>query len=382
MSSVGKNNTRNIILIGGKLQGFEACYLAKKAGMRVVLIDKKENALIRKVVDEFHCFDVTKEPERLIELSTMATAVLPVNENLATIEFLRTLEDKLACPMLFDFDAYHISMDKKRSKAYFKSIDIPMPLDNPSSPPYFIKPPCESSSVGTAIIYDDSGLVGLDPSMLIEEYVEGDVISLEVIGDGEHFEVVKETKIHIDGTYDCHMVTPIERYPAFREITYKLAKNLNLKGIMDVEAIDSNRGLKVLEIDARFPSQTPTVVYHASGVNLIELLLQSFTEGIRENGVLQKKNHCIYEHLLFKDGELVPVGEHVLSQGRDYGQFHASEGLEIFECKGDRKVFTMISWASDEKGAELNRQRGFSMLQEYLGSNNPGRTGTGTKMEA
>ncbi|MDP2216575.1 MAG: 3-methylornithine--L-lysine ligase PylC [Methanolobus sp.] len=357
---------KNLVLIGGKLQGFEASYLTKKAGMRVVLVDKKERPLIMKVVDEFHCFDVTKEPEKLIELSKTAMAVLPVNENLETINFLRTLRDKLACPMLFDFDAYHISMDKKRSKEYFRSINVPMPLDNPTSPPYFIKPPCESSSIGTSIIYDQSGLEGLDPSMLIEEYVEGDVVSLEVVGDGERFEVVKETKIHIDGTYDCHMVTPLADYPEFRDLTYKLAENLNLKGIMDVEAIDSSRGLKVLEIDARFPSQTPTVVYHSSGVNLIELLLQAFVTGVRENEGIPERNYCTYEHLLFRDGELVPVGEHVLSQGTDYHEFHASEGLEIFECSGERKVFTLISWASEKEEADLNRQRGLNMLREYL----------------
>ncbi len=357
---------RNLILIGGKLQGFEASYLAKKARLHVVLVDKKERPLITKVVDEFHCFDVTKEPERLIELSRTAVAVLPVNENPETINFLRNIRNELACPMLFDFDAYHISMDKKRSKEYFRSIDIPMPLDNPTSPPYFVKPPCESSSIGTSIIYDESGLEGLDASMLIEEYVEGDVVSLEVVGDGERFEVVRETKIHIDGTYDCHMVTPLNNYPEFRDLAYKLAKHLNLKGIMDVEAIDSVQGLKVLEIDARFPSQTPTVVYHSSGVNLIELLLQAFVTGVRENEAIPEKNYCTYEHLIFMDGQLIPVGEHVLSQGIDYHQFHASEGLEIFECSGERKVFTLISWAPGKEEADLNRQRGLNMLREYL----------------
>lgn len=356
-----------ICIIGGKLQGFEFTYLAHKAGMNVVLVDRREKPLIRRVVDIFHCFDVVREPEKLIELSENVDAIIPVNENLETIELLKSIKDELACPVLFDFDAYHISMDKKRSKEYFRSIDIPIPLDNPTSPPYFVKPPCESSSIGTAIIYDDKGLVSLDPSMLIEEYVEGDVVSLEVIGDGESFEVVKETKVHIDGTYDCHMVTPLGNYPEFREITYKLAKHLNLKGIMDVEAIDSPRGLKVLEIDARFPSQTPTIVYHSSGVNLIELLLQAFVSGVRENDGVPEKNHCTYEHLLFRDGDLVPIGEHVLSQGTDYHEFHASEGLEIFECSGERKVFTMVSWAPDKEGSDANRQRGFRMLREYLG---------------
>ncbi|WP_094227642.1 3-methylornithine--L-lysine ligase PylC [Methanolobus psychrotolerans] len=362
----------NICIIGGKLQGFEVTYLAHKAGMNVVLVDCKEKPLIRNVVDSFHCFDVIEEPEKLKELSKTVDAIIAVNENLETIEFLRSMEKELACPMLFDFDAYYVSMDKKRSKDYFRSINIPAPADKPTRPPYFVKPPCESSSIGTSIIYDDKELEGLDPSMLIEEYVEGDVISLEVIGDGKHFAVVKETKIHIDGTYDCHMVTPIDSYPEFRKITYELAKNLSLRGIMDVEAIDSPQGLKVLEIDARFPSQTPTAVYHSTGINLVEMLMQAFSEGIQEMDKVAEINYCIYEHLLLNNGRLEPVGEHVLSQGDEYVQFHASEGLDIFESRGKDKnsVFTLISWGNDRERTEKIRQNGMEFIKEHF-RNNP-----------
>jgi Carbamoylphosphate synthase large subunit (split gene in MJ) len=362
---------KTICIIGGKLQGFEFTYLAHKAGMNVVLVDRRAKPLIRNVVDSFHCFDITEKPEKLRELSENVDAIIPVNENLRTIEFLRSIKNELACPILFDFDAYYVSMDKKRSKDYFKSIDIPTPADKPVKPPYFVKPPCESSSIGTSIIYDDRELEGLDPSMLIEEYVEGDVVSLEVIGDGRNFAVVKETKIHIDGTYDCHMVTPIENYPEFRKISHELAKNLNLRGIMDVEAIDSPHGLKVLEIDARFPSQTPTAVYHSTGINLVELLMQAFSEGVQEMEVAAQKNYCIYEHMLLENGNLKPVGEHVLSQGDEYVQFHSSENLEIFESRGKNmnSVFTLISRGADREETEKVRQNGMEMITQHFRKN-------------
>lgn len=127
-----------VCLIGGKLQGFEVTYLAKKAGMRVVLIDRNKKPLICNVVDELFCFDITQEPDRFIEISKNVDAIIPVNENLDTLNFIRDISNKLDCPVLFDFDAYHISMDKKRSKEYFVSIDIPTPGDRPSQPPYFV----------------------------------------------------------------------------------------------------------------------------------------------------------------------------------------------------------------------------------------------------
>ncbi|WP_406655969.1 3-methylornithine--L-lysine ligase PylC [Methanolobus sp. ZRKC2] len=361
---------RKICIIGGKLQGFEVTYLAHKAGMKVVLVDRKEKPLIQNVVDDFQCFDIIREPEKLREISENVDAIIPVNENLETIESLKNLKDGLSCPLLFDFTSYYTSMDKKRSKDFFYSIDIPTPADNPGSPPYFVKPPCESSSVGTSIIYDDTELEGLDPSMLVEEYVEGDVVSLEVVGDGENFKLAKETKVHVDETYDCHMVTPIRHHQELRDISLKLAKNLKLRGIMDIEAIDSPDGPKVLEIDARFPSQTPSIVYHSSGINLVEVLLQAFMTGIKETDsskAVPDRNHCTFEHLALNEGELVPVGEHVISQGTDYHVFHTSGGLDIFECIGNTRVFTLVSWGPEKEEAENNRQRGLGIVREHLG---------------
>jgi 3-methylornithine--L-lysine ligase len=356
---------KTICLVGGKLQGFEAAYLSKKIGMKVLVVDKNPQALIRNYADKFHCFDVTKEPEKLFEISKRVDALLPVNENLECIEFLNSIKDKLSCPVLFDFEAYWISRDKKKSKEYFASIGVPTPQDNPSGPPYFVKPPCESSSVGARIIYSEEELRNLEPGMLIEEYVEGEVVSLEVIGDGNRFAVVKETLIHIDGTYDCHMVTPLTLNPSFREISYTLAANLSLKGIMDVEAISGPKGLKVIEIDARFPSQTPTAVYYSSGVNLIELLFCAFGEGVKEITTLPENKYCIYEHLMLgENGILIPVGEQVLSMGNDYSKYYEEPGIEIFLCKGEKPVFTLIFWGKDKDEADARKREGLSIIKE------------------
>ncbi|MCD4704102.1 MAG: 3-methylornithine--L-lysine ligase PylC [Methanosarcinaceae archaeon] len=355
----------SICLIGGKLQGFEVTYLARKAGMEVVLVDRKKRPLIRNVVDRFYCFDIIQDPERLIEISRDVDAIIPVNENLATLDFIRRITPHLDCPVLFDHDAYHVSMDKLRSRRYFASIGIPIPAGKPTAPPYFVKPPCESSSVGARIIHTDEELSGLDPGMVIEEYVSGDVVSLEVVGDGEHFAVGKETKVHIDDTYDCHMITPIPHDQTFRRIAYELAVNLSLKGIMDVEAIASPEGLRVIEIDARFPSQTPTVVYHSSGINLLKLLMQAFTDGVSEIDMAPEQNYCIFEHLLAVGEELTPVGEHVLSQGDDYTELHIGQGLELFVCRGDRTVYTLICWGGDQMMVEARREEGITLIREH-----------------
>jgi len=369
---------KRICLIGGKLQGVEAAYLAKKAGLYVILIDKIPTALAQSLCDEFHCFDITKDKSRFIGLSAESDYMIPVNENSETIDFLKAVQDEIECPLLFDFGAYEISCDKSKSKAYFKKIDIPTPADRPAKPPYFVKPPCESGSVGARIIETDRDLAAVPEGYLIEEYVTGPVISLEVIGNGRDYIVIKETYIHIDDIYDCFMVTPLPYDETYRKIAYDLAKGLQLKGIMDVEAIAGPKGWKVLEIDARFPSQTPICVYFSSGVNLLLLLIESFSnsEAFVQEGLIHSLNpkyadsYCIFEHFQKRDGKLISGGEHLISAGADFHPFAAGQpeqGIEIFECSGPDSdpAYTVISYGKTRDIAESKKKKAAALILSH-----------------
>jgi pyrrolysine biosynthesis protein PylC len=374
-----KYGGKKICLIGGKLQGVEAAYLAKKAGLYVILIDKNPSALAQSLCDEFHCFDITKENEksRFIELSRKSDYMIPVNENENTILFLKSAANEIretGCKFLFDFDAYYISSDKTRSKSYFKKINVPTPIDKPKEPPYFVKPPSESGSIGARIVYSDDELKNVPNNYLIEEYLTGPVISLEVIGNGRDYIIAKETHIHIDDVYDCSMVTPLPTDEIYRKITYDLAKGLQLKGIMDVEAIDSQKGWKVLEIDARFPSQTPICVYFSSGINLLLLLIESFDneKTFLKDGLLNSQNprytdsYCIFEHFQKADGRLIPGGEHLISAGNDFHKFDdgTDGGIEIFECAGESGYFayTVITYSKTEGEAKEKREKAKGLI--------------------
>ena len=370
---------KKICLIGGKLQGVETAYLAQKAGLFVILIDKNPAALAQSLCDVFYCFDITKENEKpkLIEIFKNSDYLIPVNENEETIAYLRNISDeikKTGCKLLFDFDAYHISSDKVRSKTYFKKINIPTPADKPSTPPYFVKPPSESGSIGARIIQSDDALKTVPKDYLIEEYLTGPVISLEVIGNGCDYIVAKETHIHIDDVYDCNRVTPLPFDKTYRQIAFDLAKGLQLKGIMDVEAIDSQKGWKVLEIDARFPSQTPICVYFSSGINLLLLLIDAFEnpDSFSKNGLSRSANpkyansYCIFEHFQKTDGRLVSGGEHLISAGNDFHIYSADSksGIEIFECIGenDYRAYTVITYSKTEDETKIKREEAMALI--------------------
>ena len=45
---------------------------------------------------------------------------------------------------------------------------------------------------------------------------------------------------------------------------------------MDVEVILDDGVMKVLEVDARLPSQAPTTVYWSTGINIVQILGELF----------------------------------------------------------------------------------------------------------
>ena len=131
--------------------------------------------------------------------------------------------------------------------------------------------------------------------------------------------------MHVDKGYDCYMITspvklPDEKRKRFSEIAVKLAELVSLKGIMDVEVIDDGEDLKVLEIDARIPSQTPIAVLKSSGMNLLKELadITLYGEFRDENkaGKGQEKVFCAYENYKKSKGRITQEGEHIM---RDAG---------------------------------------------------------------
>lgn len=398
-----------IAIVGGKLQGTEAAYLAQKAGFTSILIDYNRNSPAIGLCDEYHCYDVTIETEELVRVLKGADFVLPANENELVLNALAELSKKHGFPLAFDPDAYRISSSKLLSDELIHANRIPAPKYYPDCRgPYIIKPSSMSGSEGVRKLPDENALIQfLDTvskteenrqekkkiSWVIQEYLEGPSYSIEVIGTPGCYQTYEVTQIHMDKVYDCKMVTspcPLseQQQEAFRQTAVKLAELTGLKGIMDVEVIDARGEFKVLEIDARIPSQTPTAVYHTSGVNLLEELRDLFCgDGLKpkknqNQQKITKKKFCSYEHLLIDNGKITEHGEHIMSQGgilylreRFYG---ADEVLSDYTSSEKTWRGTFINWADTEAELMEKRQRMRARLIDYFFAKETQQEGRGT----
>lgn len=363
-----------IALIGGKLQGVELTYLAHKAGWEVIVIDKRPGVPASGLCDRFIQLDV-KDTGGLEAVLNGIDLVIPATENRETLDILHRWCSEKGMPLAFDADAYAISSSKLESDRLFAQIKIPAPVSWPGCGfPLIAKPSGGSGSKGVQIFHDRRQLEKRFPGSLppegwvLQEYMEGPSYSLEVVGVPGQYLPLQVTDLKMDAGYDCKRVlAPTElsfqQVGQFEEIAVKIAEAIQLKGLMDVEVILHKGELKVLEIDARFPSQTPTAVYHSTGINMIELLF-STTRNPFEKVFLDLPKllvSVVYEHIKVSAQTIEVCGEHIMSDAGplhlEPGFFGADEAITNYVPGSTDWVATLIITGGDREQAWRNRCR-------------------------
>ncbi len=286
-----------VAIVGGKLQGIEAAYLAKQAGWEVLLIDRNPHVPAIGLAHTFVQADVIADKSRLERIFQDVDMIVPAMEDLKALTSLNAIAAKNNYLLAYDSSSYAITSSKKKSEQLFHKLALPLPQAWPNCRfPLIMKPENLSGSQGLRKIRNKDELasvtetIGMDiNNWILQEYLEGPSYSLEVLGMNGKFITIQPTFIDIDGHFDCKRVLAPVNLPEplknkLDETARLIASTLGLIGIMDVEVIQQGKELKVLEIDARLPSQTPTAVLHSTGINMLELLYQSYIdEAVQEH---------------------------------------------------------------------------------------------------
>jgi pyrrolysine biosynthesis protein PylC len=320
-----KNNYFRLGLVGGLLQGLEAVYLGREAGFYVTVIDRNSQAPALSLAHEGHVFDIQKEPVRFRQLLVEMDAILPTTEEEQTLNFLANLCREVGCIFLHDSASYAISSSKVRSNAFFANHNIPNPRKWPDcSFPVMAKPSRASGSHGVSVVFDQNTLDMILPQLrshygeeiVVETYHHGASLSLEIIAKQGIGVGYLTTELEFDARLDCKRVYAPPRCSHklnqyFESTCLDIARHLKLDGLMDVEVIVDlqKRNLVVLEIDARFPSQTPIAVYHASGVNLLNEWVKAHVTGLPLRPIRNNHGCALLEHISVSGSRLEFIGE-------------------------------------------------------------------------
>jgi len=373
-------------VLGGCLQGIEATYLCRKAGYESVLIDKDVQAPALTLANESYNLNITKDVNYAKKILKKVDAVLPANENKKTLAHSEKLCKELSIPFMQDNVAFWITSDKLRSERFLLDLNVPTPKSWPDCGfPVIVKPSNKSGSEGVfranTIWQLQKALARIrdvDEEIIIQEFIEGSALSLEVIAKKGEAKSLQITGLEFDDVYSCRRVyVPVEisadLQRKFNEIGEKIAKGLRLNGLTDVQAISREDLPKVNEINARLPSQTPTVVYHSSGVNMITLLAKLFLENELPDVRIQPKHAVIYQHIKVFDGELRVQGEHVMEEAEDLQIIKDFCGANeaITNMTADKEaselVATLIVKAKSLGGAKKKMERVIQRIMDEYG---------------
>jgi len=358
-----------IAVIGGKLQGVEILYLAQKAGYKTLLIDKNPDAIATKLCDQFLKFQFSLDQPVPPDYPPI-DLILPAVEDDEALAAIQNWADSANIPLAFDFKSYKVSSSKTLSDDFFRKLKLAAPRPWPECNfPVVVKPDQDSGSRGVEILHDLESLnhristSQKDRPIVIQEYLKGPSYSIEVIGIPGNYQPLQVTEIHMDDSYDCKRVTsPTGLAPdpirAFENIALTIAHEIELHGIMDFEVVLHDKNLKLLEIDARFPSQTPMAVYWSTGINMVGMLCELFTNQKSQTSINLHQRYVSIEHIKVQSGMVQVQGEHIMSSDTALALkpnfFGTDEALTSYRPEKRDWVATMIFTgnSSDEVTAQ------------------------------
>lgn len=367
-----------VAVIGGGLQGVELCLLARRAGWRTLLVDRRPLPPARYLADDFLCTDIRADDgpdgmsSPLVRALDGVDLVFPALEDDPALAALGTACARTGVPLAFDPAAYAVSSSKLRSRDFFERCGTPIPRPvRPGSSihyPLIAKPSAGSGSRGVHLLHDEAELSaclpqGLrTPGWIVEAYCPGRQFSLEVCGTPGNYRTSQFTELLLDDVFDCRgVLAPVaepDMAAAVAEELHRLAEGLALHGLMDVEVVAAPDGWRVLEIDARFPSQTPLTVWLSTGRNLAEELASCFLP-LEPAAGRAVPRPAAYLHVARQGGEIRFPGEHSLTQVGPLRLVDGIPGTEGMLLGGDLRSgdWAGVLLLAADSAAELEERR-------------------------
>jgi len=373
-----------VAIAGGKLQGVEAAYLSSQAGWSTVLIDKKKKPPAAGLCSSFYCMDIIRDYHDVKNIMVNVDLIIPAIEDTAVLKLLQKISKELKIPLAYDEKSYYISHSKKRSNRLFKKLGVIMPGNWPDCKfPVIAKPSLSSGSRHVLKIDNNNDMNDFKnksgrklKEWILQEYVEGPSYSVEVLGLDGKYKALQVTELGMDDNYDCNRVLAPAEIPNYlekqiKEIAVNIAESLNLKGIMDVEFIFDKGVLKILEIDARLPSQTPTAVYKSIQLNMIESIADIFIKGfISEIPEIKSPGGVIYEHIKVWKNRIDFPGEHAIGSAGLLkivtGFFGSDSAITNFEDSKFPWVATLICTGKSRQQALFKRNRVIENIRQSI----------------
>ena len=249
--------------------------------------------------------------------------------------------------------------------------------------PVLVRPSYVLGGRAMEIIYDDQALeyyiqraawASPQRPILVDKFIEDAIeVDVDMVGDGETFciggimEHIEEAGVHSGDAamvLPAHTLTP-ETLDKVRDYTYRLAKELNIIGLMNVQYAVKNSTVYILEVNPR-ASRTAPFVSKAIGVPLAKLAAKVMAgKTLKELGFTRE---IIPKHISIKESVLpfvkfpgvdITLGPEMKSTGEvmgidtDFGRAYAKSQLAAYQNLPAAKGTVFISVKDKDKRTQM-----------------------------
>ena len=364
------SNKRKIVVIGsGPIrigQGIEFDYCTvhavktlKKLGIESIIINNNPET----VSTDFSTADklyfeplVTEDIMNILEKEKPEGVILQFGGQTA-IKLANDLSDRGIKVIGTSADKIDEAEDRERFEEMMEELDIARPkgravwdvahgieIANEIKYPVLVRPSYVLGGQGMEICHDEYNLVKYleasfdrDPSnpVLIDKYLNGIELEVDAVCDGEEV-LIPGVMEHLERA-GIHSGDSITIYPQqnlyegtedkILEITYKIAKALEVKGMMNIQFIAYENELYVIEVNPR-SSRTVPYISKVSGVPVIEIATRvTLGEKLKDmpygTGIYKKPNVVAVKVPVFSTEKLssveVSLGPEMRSTGEVLG---------------------------------------------------------------
>jgi len=225
--------------------------------------------------------------------------------------------------------------------------------------------------------------VSPDHPILVDKYLEGKEVEVDAISDGETvvipgiMEHIERAGVHSGDSmavYPPQTLTPME-VGQIEEITCKIAKELGVKGLLNIQYVICQGKVYVLEVNPR-ASRTVPILSKVTGIPMVSLAVkvclgQSLSALGWRNGLAEPADFVVVKAPVFSFEKLTRVepslGPEMKSTGEvlgmDYDFGHALvKAFQGMQLKLDRKGDFLASVAEKDKAEALSVIKEFSKL--------------------
>lgn len=213
-------------------------------------------------------------------------------------------------------------------------------------------------------IYKQEG-VTRDPSFVVEEFMQGPVVSVEAFADQDGevavapnvVDLIMGRDIGVSDNYNYSRKLPSTLSPSTQQAVHEVAiqgvKALRLTSSpAHVEMIITNEGPKIIEIGARTGGYRPRMYELAMGVDLYQAQIDAGT-GVLPDMKVEKNHYCaVYEIFPNKDGlfkELAGLEELKALPSQIYLSVKRNKGEQVGLAKNGFRAVAVVVLASEDK---------------------------------